>query len=79
MEVTVGVIYLVNPGNVEDSSLPIEPVSCRVINTCDNRVTTSLAGNIPNFIGDDGMVTLHNSFSVSGLSKSARKAPSTGF
>ncbi len=56
LEVTVGAFNPLIPGNVDDSSLPIVVLSYKVKNTSDKPVTISLAGNIPNFIGDDGTV-----------------------
>lgn len=43
------------PGNTDDSSLPIAVLSYKVKNTSNKPITISLAGNIPNFIGFDGI------------------------
>ncbi|AWW33306.1 hypothetical protein DN752_22680 [Echinicola strongylocentroti] len=55
VEVTVGAFNPLVPANVDDSSLPIAVLNYKVKNTSDKPVTVSLAGNIPNFIGNDGL------------------------
>lgn len=54
VEVTVGAFNPLIPGNVDDSSLPIAVVSYKVKNKSNKPLSISVAGNIPNFIGDDG-------------------------
>ncbi|WP_245986257.1 GH116 family glycosyl-hydrolase [Marinoscillum furvescens] len=43
------------PGNVDDSSLPIAILTYKVKNVSNKPLTISLVGNIPNFIGEDGV------------------------
>jgi len=54
VEVTVGAFNPLLPGNTEDSSLPIAVLSYKIKNTSTKPITIAVAGNIPNFIGDDG-------------------------
>ncbi|WP_018475058.1 GH116 family glycosyl-hydrolase [Echinicola pacifica] len=56
VEVTVGAFNPLIPANVEDSSLPIAILSYKLKNTSNKPVTISLAGSIPNFIGNDGLI-----------------------
>ncbi|MEQ8556514.1 MAG: GH116 family glycosyl-hydrolase [Cyclobacteriaceae bacterium] len=55
VEITVGAFNPLIPGNVDDSSLPIAVLSYRVKNTSAKPITISVSGNIPNFIGEDGV------------------------
>jgi len=55
VDITVGAFNPLIPGKVEDSSLPIAVLSYRVKNTSDKPITISVSGNIPNFIGEDGV------------------------
>ena len=54
VEVTVGAFNPLIPGNTDDSSLPLAVLSYKVKNTSNRAIVVSLAGNIPNFIGNDG-------------------------
>ena len=54
LDITVGAFNPLIPGNTDDSSLPMAVLSYKVKNTSDKAISISLAGNIPNFIGNDG-------------------------
>lgn len=55
VEITIGAFNPLIPGKVNDSSLPIAVLSYRVKNTSNKPITISVSGNIPNFIGEDGV------------------------